>query len=131
MRMKAKPAKPTRKKISVSLDVRDVQTLDDILEFFENYSPSDVIVDYDYDYYDAPHIYFTALRDETDDEFNSRMKDWERKMKDWNRWYEDHKLDIEEFKESNKKKAEENATKKKLEIEKKIEALKKDLEKIK
>lgn len=153
MKLKRNPSKPIRKTgIRDSLGAIDLdgQPIEGIEEYIrtqieqryelyfkrsgltiDSYDSLQIEEDHEYDYdgscYTRTEIY--GIRDETDSEFNTRMKSYRKRKTEYDKWYKENKEEIEAFKAKKEKDAREALEAKQAReiaaLEKKLERLKK------
>jgi hypothetical protein len=106
MKLKPKPQKPERKKISKKLRLFDGDSAEGITNFIKEYeaAPADCFIDVEYGYGDGSDAYYLSVQiDEPEEDYQKRYEKYRKSLKEWYQWYNENKEEIKLQREKEKK----------------------------
>lgn len=126
MRLKSPPTKPKKiKKLRRRLDI-DNKTLQDVIDWASSFNTDYKNIVFNQDWYseDSCDIQATCEIDETEAEYQVRLRAYKQEKKAYDQWYEDNQVEIEEILTKRRMAYEEARNKQIEKLEKELKELK-------
>jgi hypothetical protein len=106
MKLKPKPQKPKRLKVSKKLRIFDEDPVQNILDFIKenDVSPSDCKFYVDYGYGETSDSYYVCFwKDESNEKYQKKYEKYRKDLREWYEWYNENKDEIKKEREKQKK----------------------------